>query len=160
MEGHHQGNATEDATTFGLMDTAQGCSGHNENLQKPVKDDLPYHHTSLVQGGSDGEARAADTSAEDDDGTTEGSAEKVTSEANGKSLDGFFRNELPLDRINHHLKLGNTQEEHFIQLPANLEHTQDPSISPDEEGIMNVSAEVKYSTTYDAKKKQLSLIHI
>ena len=97
------------------MDTAQCCPGNNENLQKPVKDDLPYHHISLVQGESDGEARAADNSAVDDDGTTEESAEGITSKNFDKPQDGFFGDGLPLNRITRHLKLGNIQEEHIIK---------------------------------------------
>ena len=70
-----------------LMDTAQGCKGNNINLQKPVRDDLQYHHNSPVQGASDGEARAADNSAVDDDGTAEGSAEGIESKIFDKPQD-------------------------------------------------------------------------
>ena len=147
MEGRHHGNAP----TFDLMGTAQGCPGSSINLQKPVKDDLPYHHISPVQGESDGEARAADSSDEHDGRASEGSTEEITSKTTDKSPDDFFKNELPPTHITHHLKLGKEPEEHFITLPA---HPGNPLISPDEEGIMNVSAEIKYSTTYDARRKQ------
>ena len=147
MEGRHHGNAP----TFDLMGTAQGCQGSSINLQKPVKDDLPYHHISPVQGESYGEARAADNSDEHDGRASEGSTEEITSKTTDKSLDDFFKNELTLTRITHYLKLGKEPEEHFITLPA---HPGNPLISPDEEGIMNVSAEIKYSTTYDARRKQ------
>ena len=137
-----------------LMDTAQGCPGNNMNLQKPVKHDLQYHHISPVQGESDGEARAADNSAVDDDGTTEGSAEGIESKIFDKPQDGFFGDELPLNLITRHLKLGNTQEKHIIKLPTELGYIHDPAVSPDEEGIMNVSAEIKYSTSYDVRRRQ------
>ena len=147
MEGRYQGNAQ----TFGLMGTAQGCQGSSTNLQKPAKDDLPYHHISPVQGESYGEARAADNSGEPDGRASEGSTEEITSKTTDKSLDDFIKNELPPTHITHHLKLGKKPEEHFIRLP---EHPGNPLISPDKEGIMNVSAEIRYSTTYDARRKQ------
>ena len=150
VKGYQQGNAA----TFVLMDTEQGCLGSSTNLQKPVKNDLPHHHISPVQGEPYGEARAADNSGEYDGRASEGSTEEITSKITDKPLAGFFKNELPLTHIRHHLKLGNEPEVHFIRLPADPGHMQNPLISPDEEGILNVSAEVKYSTTYDARRKQ------
>ena len=46
MEGRYR----ENTQTFDSMGTAQGCLGSSINLQKPVKDDLPHHLISPVQG--------------------------------------------------------------------------------------------------------------
>ena len=39
-------------------------------------------------------------------------------------------------------KVGDTQEEHVINVPVDVGYIEDPSVKPNEEGIMNISADI------------------
>ena len=86
--------------------------GNNINLQNPTKN-ISHHQDSLVNKELNSEAKAAESSKGEIDGT-KGNPEEITSETINKFLDDFIRAELPSNRNNRHLKTGNTQEEHFI----------------------------------------------
>ena len=68
-----------------------------------------------------------------------------------KFLDKFIRAELPSNRYRH-LKTGDTQEEHWMNVPADIGYIEDPSVKPNEKGIMHISADINLSTTYDKRR--------
>ena len=39
-------------------------------------------------------------------------------------------------------------------MPADIGYIEDPSVKPDEKGIMNISADINLSTTYDRSRRQ------
>ena len=55
---------------------------------------------------------------------------------------------------NHHLKTGDVQEEHWLNVSTDIGNIEDPSVKPNRKGVMNISADINLSTTYDNKRKK------